>query len=170
MPPTLDGMDGKTGGVMVRADADPPLVVGDVIDAIGHGASQCRSDKVVDLDRFGRCFGAIFASLVFEITDQFLLFGIHRDDRAAVPKKRLSLALNVAKLGVTIRVLLSFCCCFCFVLPQVGFSFVGQGRPSYWPFTDRILDFDTLLELEFDSYGPETGTGSWIAGVGYSGR
>jgi len=52
----------------------------------------------------------------------------------------------------------------------VGFSFVGQGRPSYWPFTDRILDFDTLLELEFDSYGPETGTGSWIAGVGYSGR
>jgi hypothetical protein len=39
---------------------------------------------------------------------------------------------------------------FCFVLPQVGFPFTDGAGPPYWPFTDRILDFDPLSELELE--------------------
>src|ERR1700739_748065 len=37
-PPSADRIDREAGGVVVRADADPADIVGDIVHAVGHGA------------------------------------------------------------------------------------------------------------------------------------
>ena len=53
LPPAADRMNGKAGGVVIGTDADPAEIVGDVVDAIGHGTGELGVDEVVDIDRFG---------------------------------------------------------------------------------------------------------------------
>ena len=38
-PPSADRIDREAGGVVVRADADPADIVGDVVHAVRHGAA-----------------------------------------------------------------------------------------------------------------------------------
>ena len=40
LPPAADALDREGGGVVVDADADPALVGGDVVDAVGLGLAQ----------------------------------------------------------------------------------------------------------------------------------
>ncbi len=77
LPPTLDRVDGKAGGIVVRADADPSKIVGDIVDAVRHGAGELGIDEVVNVDRLGLALGAPFPAIVLEIAHQLLLFRIH---------------------------------------------------------------------------------------------
>ncbi len=52
-PPRAYRIDGKGGSVVVDADADPPLVVGDVVDAVGRGTTELGVDEVMDPNVFG---------------------------------------------------------------------------------------------------------------------
>src|SRR6185312_13330604 len=79
-PPSADRVDGEGGGVVIRADADPPDIVGDVVDAVRDGAAQLGVDEVVDVDEFRRSVAPPLPAVVLEIAYQFLLFSINRDD------------------------------------------------------------------------------------------
>ena len=81
-------VDGEAGGIVIGADADPALVVANVVDAIGHGAPQFGVDKIMHIDRFWRALGAPFATVVFEIPHQLLLFGVDGNDRLTRRQKR----------------------------------------------------------------------------------
>jgi hypothetical protein len=63
-PPAADRIDGKGGGVVIGADADPSSVVGDVVDAVRHGALQFGIDEVVNIDQFRRALTAPFPAVV----------------------------------------------------------------------------------------------------------
>jgi len=73
-PPSADRVDGKGGGVVIRADADPPDIVGDVVDAVRHGAAQLGVDEIMDVDKLGPSFAMPFPAIVLEIAYQFLFF------------------------------------------------------------------------------------------------
>ncbi len=76
-PPSTDRINREAGGVVVGANADPPDIVRDVIDAVGNSAAQLGVDKIMNPDQFGPAFWAPLAAIVLEIAHQFLLFRIH---------------------------------------------------------------------------------------------
>ena len=45
LPPAANAIDGELRGVVIDADADPALVVEQVVDAIGNGFAQRRSEE-----------------------------------------------------------------------------------------------------------------------------
>src|SRR5882724_4993055 len=73
-PPSADRVDCKGGGVVIGADADPPDIVGDVVDAIRYSTAQLGVDEIVDVDELGRSIAPPFPAVVLEIAYQFLLF------------------------------------------------------------------------------------------------
>ena len=93
---------------MIGADADPSDIVGDVVDAVGHGAAQLGIDEIVNVDQLWRSFWTPFPAVVLEIAHQFLLFRIDRYDRFVRSQERLGLRVDVLKLGVAIDVLAAF--------------------------------------------------------------
>src|SRR5258708_37066796 len=50
-PPQPDRVDGKFRRVMVDADADPALVIREVVDAIGNGLAERGVEKIMNPDR-----------------------------------------------------------------------------------------------------------------------
>ena len=77
MPPATDGLNGELGGVGHVADADPSLVVADVVDAIRDGLGELTEGtvgEVMYLDPLGLAFGAPFGAAVGVVADQLLLF------------------------------------------------------------------------------------------------
>jgi hypothetical protein len=71
-PPSADRIDRKTGGVVIRADADPSDVVGDVVDTIGHRTPQFGINKIVDIDEFRTSLSPPFPAAVLEIAHQLV--------------------------------------------------------------------------------------------------
>lgn len=51
-PPTADGVDRERRGIVIDAHADPTFVVGDIVDAIGHGAPEVAVDEVMNTHFF----------------------------------------------------------------------------------------------------------------------
>ena len=103
IPPTPDTLDGKLGGVMVKAHIDKALILDEVIYAIRHGFAIGQPQVVVDVDRALCSFGLPFPPVVLEVSKQFLLLAIHGDDRITGRFKLLALLLDVPKLGITVR-------------------------------------------------------------------
>ena len=52
--------------------------------------------------------GLPFLPRILVVADQFLLLGIHREDRLTTPLERLHLPVDVFKLGIAIGVILAF--------------------------------------------------------------
>jgi hypothetical protein len=61
-------MNGKAGGVVIRADADPSGIVVDVVDAVRYRATQLGIDEVVNVNSFGLSLRSSLAAIVAEIT------------------------------------------------------------------------------------------------------
>src|SRR5262252_5083372 len=109
-PPSADRIDRKSGSVVIRTDADPSDIVGNVVDAVRHSTAQLAIDEIMNVDRFRRSFWPPFSAVVLEIAHQFLLFRIHRNDRFIRSQECLGLRVDVLKLGVAIDVLVAFSC------------------------------------------------------------
>jgi hypothetical protein len=62
----------------------------------------------MNLHLLGLAFRLPFSPWIFMVSDLFLLLGIDGEDRQAPAQERLSLALDVAKLSVAIRMSLPF--------------------------------------------------------------
>jgi hypothetical protein len=66
---------------VIDPDAHPSGVLGDIVDAVGHGPAEFLDDEIMHPYLFGRTFGPPLAPAVLEIADQFLLLGVERDRR-----------------------------------------------------------------------------------------
>src|SRR5438552_16200794 len=89
---------------MVDADTHPSGIRGQVIDPVGHRATEFLDQEVMDPDLFGVALGAIFAPVVAEIADQFLFLGVDRDHRLLFGQRRGHLSVDVAELRIAVRV------------------------------------------------------------------
>src|SRR5437588_8363547 len=84
---------------MVDADTHPSGIRGQVIDPVGHRATEFLDQEVMDPDIFGVALGAIFAPVVAEIADQFLFLGVDRDHRLLFTAVRFSWGSIAAPFG-----------------------------------------------------------------------
>ena len=105
-PPAADGLHGELGGVAVAAHGHPARVGAQVVDAVGHGLALLAGE-VVNFDPArvpGRTPGPALAGV---LADQFLLLRIDADHRLARGEGSGDPVVDVAELGVAIRVLLA---------------------------------------------------------------
>src|SRR4029077_18538776 len=84
LPPAPEARHGELSGVMVDADADPPLVPPPIVDPFGDGLAQLLVREVLGAALFGLATGPPHSPGIAKIPDQLLLFRIDRDDRLTV--------------------------------------------------------------------------------------
>lgn len=68
-PPGADRVDGEGCGIVVDPDADPPFIIGDIINTVGRGATELRVDEIMDADRLGGSGRPVFTSAILIVTD-----------------------------------------------------------------------------------------------------
>jgi len=107
-PPSPDSPHGETGRVVVDADAHPARVAGEVVHPVGDGLAVLLDDEVVNLDRLGAAFGPPLSAGILEVADEFLLLGVHGDDRLPLALKRQDRSVDVPKLRIPVRVAATF--------------------------------------------------------------
>lgn len=89
---------------MVGADVDPAGVRPDVVDPIGDSLAQLRVGEVVDAHQYGITRRPPLSATGLELSDEFLLPGVHADYRLTGVPVLADLLVEMAELGVTIRV------------------------------------------------------------------
>ena len=67
---------------MVGADVHEASVGGNVVDPVRNRFSDGVVGKIVNINQLGFILWVPLAARVLEVADQFLLFGVHRDERA----------------------------------------------------------------------------------------
>ena len=82
-PPATDTVGGEVRRVVVDPDADPALIIANIVNAVGNHLPQRLVCKVMYSDRLGLALRAPLAPCVLEIPDQFLLFRVDRHGRLA---------------------------------------------------------------------------------------
>src|SRR5690348_4916731 len=105
VPPAPDALDGKGGGIGINADADPAVVGGNVIDAVGGDPAQLGDLEIMHPHRLRLALGTQFTAVVFEVADQFLLLRVDRDRRLAGGNRRFHRRIDVGELRIPVRVL-----------------------------------------------------------------
>jgi len=75
-PPAPDAFDGEFGGVVIDPNADPPLIGGDIVDAVGRDLAEVRINEIIDANFLRLSFWLPFLATVLEIADPFLLLGV----------------------------------------------------------------------------------------------
>src|SRR6516165_10916939 len=134
-PPTLDRACSKVSRVVVNADAHPPLVVGHVVDAVRDGLAQRRVFKVMNTNVLRLALRLPFLAGVLEITQQFLLFRVHRHDRLSPLLQATDLGIDVFKLRIAVRMRTPF--------PglAIGLQTVAHldQQSRYRAITDRVM-------------------------------
>jgi len=85
-------------------DADPTLIPGLVVDAVGRHFALGLVRKVLRPDALGLPFRFPFLPGILVIADQFLLLGVYRDDRLAAPLERAHPAVDILELRVAVGV------------------------------------------------------------------
>jgi hypothetical protein len=78
LPPASDGVGGEGGGVMRDAYKDRASVGKQIIDAVRDRDADGIGTEIVIIDSHRRAIP--LDAIVFEIADQFSLFGIDADD------------------------------------------------------------------------------------------
>jgi len=91
---------------VVDADVDPAGIGGEVVDAVRDGLRTLRTgEEAVVLHPDRLAFRAPLPAGVGQLPEQFLFLGVHADDRLTVGLMLLDLLVDVAELGIPIRVL-----------------------------------------------------------------
>src|SRR5487761_1747999 len=110
LPPTPNRRDGKFRRVAADADRDPRFVVAQIVYTIGNRFAFAWIGKVMGIDFLRLAFGLPGLPWILEVSQGFLLLGVHRDRRLATPLLRLHSAVDVAKLRIPIRMRFSLAC------------------------------------------------------------
>ena len=92
---------------MIGADADPALVVADVVHAVRVGATHRWVDKVVDSNLLRLALGVPLASAILVLAHQLFLLRVHRDHRLAGSKRSRHGGVDVLELRVAIWTLVA---------------------------------------------------------------
>src|SRR5262249_33197030 len=107
-PPATDRADGKSGRIVIGADAHPTNVVGDVIDAVRHSSLQLGINEVVNVNELRVAFGTQFPAVVLKSAYELLLFRVNAYNRLIRLQESYCLRVDVLKLRVAIDVVASF--------------------------------------------------------------
>src|SRR3984893_10907531 len=99
-PPLADAIDGERGRVVVNGDTHPTGIGCEVVDPVGHRAAELLDQEVMHTDFLRVALGAIFASVVAKIADQFLFLGVDRDHRLLFGQRRGHLGVDLAELRI----------------------------------------------------------------------
>jgi hypothetical protein len=93
---------------MIGAHADPSGILRHIVDAIRSGPAKFWNHEVVNAHFLRMGLRSEFPAIVFEVSDQLFLLGVHRDYRLALMLEFLDLVVDMAKLGVAVRMRGSF--------------------------------------------------------------
>jgi len=134
-PPAPDAVCGELGGVVVDTHADPPLIVEEIINAIGNDLAKGWVEKI--MSRSGTTTSRrspLFAG-ISKIPNKFLFLGVDGDRRLVAPQETTYAGADVFKLGIAVWMRRTF-----EGLP-IGLQAVSlpdqQCRDSAW--TDGVL-------------------------------
>lgn len=103
VPPSPNRFDRKLGGIVINSYAHPSKVGRQIVDAVRDRFPQLFIGKVVNAHGLWVSFRTPFPPVVFEVSDQLFLFGVHRNDGLVSRLKGRNFRGNVFKLGVAIR-------------------------------------------------------------------
>jgi len=98
-------VDRELGGVGVLADIDPTLVVGHIVDPVGHSLAQLGIHEVMHPNPFRFAARHPLGPAVGEVANQFLLRGVHTDRWLIIVDERHSHVVEIPELSVTVLVL-----------------------------------------------------------------
>ena len=106
-PPTPNRGHRKGTGIVVGSHVNKTGVASNVVNAVGIGAGNFWPGKVVTLNPPGLFGRTPLLAAIVVIPNQFLLFRVHRNDRDTLPQASFDREVDVAKLGIAIRVIRS---------------------------------------------------------------
>src|SRR3989304_22269 len=107
-PPGPDRGNGKGRGIMVGSDIDEPPVSRQFVNAVGMRSRDRRVWEIVTVDLWGLAFPEPLLSSIGKVSDQFLLLGVHGNDRLSGAHLLGHTGVDVFKLRIAIRMLLAF--------------------------------------------------------------
>src|ERR1700712_5264098 len=102
-PPGANGLHRERGRVMVDADADPPGIGSEIVDAIRDGPAQLLDQKVMHADFLGLALRSPLSSCVLEVSNQLLFLRVDRNHRLLLIERARHARVDVGELSVTIR-------------------------------------------------------------------
>ena len=100
-PPVCNRRDSKLWRIRRGAHIDGTHMALRIVDPIRHRASERVAREVMHVDLDGLADTSLAG--VLEVPNQFLLLGVHPDDREPAAAKRLFLRFNVVELRVVVR-------------------------------------------------------------------
>src|SRR3989304_1676075 len=107
-PPGPDRGNGKGRSIMVRSDIDETPVACQFVNAEGIGSRDRRVWEIVTVDLGGLASPSPLLSAIGIVSDQFLLLGVHGNDRLSGAYLLSHAGVDVFKLRIAIRMLLAF--------------------------------------------------------------
>src|SRR3989304_1646608 len=107
IPPSSYCLHGKCGRIMIGTDTPPSFIGANIVNAIRIGTS-CFFNKIMNLYFCRFSLGMPCLSIVLETPDQFLLFGVNRNDRLPIGQSIRYLGIYMLELDVPIRMTRSF--------------------------------------------------------------
>src|SRR5215475_2841809 len=109
-PPSPNRFRCEARSVVIDPNTNPTLVLCDIIDTVGDGLPELFIHKVVNTYFHGLAFRLPFSSAVFEVADQFFLFGIDRNNRLTALLDSTHSRVDMLKLRIPIRMSRPFSC------------------------------------------------------------
>ncbi len=106
-PPTANGCDGESAGVMVGPHVHESRVAVHVVNAIGVRAGHVGTGKIVTVHLDGLLGGQPLPAAVVVVSQQFLLLGVHGNDGRRLGQGPLDLRVDVAELRVAVGMVLA---------------------------------------------------------------
>ena len=107
-PPLQDAGDSELGRVVVDPHAHPAFIGGDVVDTVRNCLAQLGIREVMDRDFFRLPLGLPLLASILEVSHEFLLLGVNRNDWLSPPLKSFHFRTDELELGVAIGMLLAF--------------------------------------------------------------
>lgn len=98
VPPAADTFHGQLRRVRINPDINEPLIVDQIIDAIGDGLAISARETIRDTDFGGFSCGLPLGPVILELAAQLLFLAVDRKDRVPVLLKGLAGGLDVGKL------------------------------------------------------------------------
>jgi hypothetical protein len=89
---------------MIDAYTHPPRIVADVVHPIRRSTPQLLDHEVMHAHRLRIAVGAQFFPAILEISYQFLLFGIHRNDGLVFGQHPAHFFVDMLELFITVSV------------------------------------------------------------------
>jgi len=110
LPPAVQRLGGKPGGIMINSYTHPSVVGGDIIDTIRNALAQTLVDTILAAHLFRLPLGMPCASRIFDIPDPCLFLRVHRYHRVSTFLKRPDLLVDMLAWRIAIAMRAAFLC------------------------------------------------------------